>query len=220
MEYNKAFFEKVFSSKRMERYFNLYPEDENRAILHYRCNLELAEAFYTSLSVFEVTLRNALSRELQTMTGRDDWYAVFANTPGLSKLNHYVTQANKQIAGRHETITPSKVIAELTLGFWVSLLNSEYERLLWKDLRRAFPFMPKKDRQRKNVSAPLNTFRTFRNRVFHNESICWNLDRVKEIHEEMLVVMGWMNKDVPEWLHRTDRFDTVSADIRNKLRWK
>ncbi len=43
------------------------------------------------------------------------------------------------------------------LGFWVSLLNSEYERLLWKDLRRAFPFMPKKDRQRKNVSAPLNT---------------------------------------------------------------
>lgn len=36
----------------MERYFMLYPDDENRAILHYRCNLELAEAFYTSLFVF------------------------------------------------------------------------------------------------------------------------------------------------------------------------
>ena len=59
MEYNKQFFEKVFSTKRMERYFNLYPGDEARAVLHYRCNLELAEAFYTSLSVFEVTLRNA-----------------------------------------------------------------------------------------------------------------------------------------------------------------
>jgi hypothetical protein len=99
MEYNKAFFEKVFSTKRMERYFKLYPEDEGRAILHYQCNLKLAEAFYTSLSVFEVTLRNALSRELETMTGRDDWYAVFANTPGLSKLNHYVTQANRLQAG-------------------------------------------------------------------------------------------------------------------------
>ena len=220
MEYNKAFFEKVFSSKRMERYFDLYPGDENRAILHYRCNLELAEAFYTSLSVFEVALRNALDRELKTMTGREDWYAVFANTPGLSKLNRYVTQANKQIAGRHETITPSKVIAELTLGFWVSLFNSEYERLLWKDLRRAFPFMPKKDRQRKNVSAPLNTFRTFRNRVFHNESICWNLNRVEEIHKEMLLVMGWINKDIPEWLRLTDRFDTVSYNIRDRLRWK
>lgn len=79
------------------------------------------------------------------MTGRDDWYVVFANTLGLSRLNRYVTQASKQITGRHESITSSRVIAELTLGFWVSLLNSEYERLLWKDLRRAFPFMPKKE---------------------------------------------------------------------------
>lgn len=47
MGYDKSFFEKVFSTKRMERYFNLYPNDEARAILHYQCNLELAEAFYT-----------------------------------------------------------------------------------------------------------------------------------------------------------------------------
>lgn len=204
----------------MEKYFRLYPNDENRAILHYKCNLELAEAFYPSLSVFEVTLRNALCRELETMMGRQDWYATFSNTPGLTSLNHYISQANKHIAGRHETITPSKIIAELTLGFWVSLLNSEYERLLWKNLRRAFPFMPKQDRQRKNVSAPLNTFRTFRNRVFHNEAICWNLDRVKKIHQEMVMVMGWMNKDVPEWLTQIDRFHAVCDYIKRAMNWK
>lgn len=220
MEYNKAFLEKVFSGKRMERYFNLYPDDEVCAIRHYQCNLQLAEAFYVSLSVFEVTLRNALCRELETMTGRKDWYATFPTTPGLTKLNRYISQANKQIIGRHENITPSKVIAELTLGFWVSLLNSEYERLLWKDLRRAFPFMPKRERQRKNVSAPLNTFRTFRNRVFHNESICWNLCRVEEIHQEMITVMGWMNKDVPGWLQQIDRFDAVCRQIRETMQWK
>ena len=138
MGYNKIFFEKVFSNKRMERYFKLYPQDEARAILHYQCNLCLAESFYVSLSVFEVTLRNALGRELEMMTGRQDCYAIFPNTPGLTNLNRYITQANKQIAGRHESATPSKIIAELTLGFWVSLLTSEYERILWKDLRRAF----------------------------------------------------------------------------------
>lgn len=219
MEYNKIFFEKVFSNKRLERYFKLYPQDEAKAILHYQCNLRLAESFYVSLSVFEVTLRNALSRELETMTGRQDWYAVFPNTPGLANMNRYITQANKQIAGRHESSTPSKVVAELTLGFWVSLLNSEYERILWKDLRRAFPFMPKKQRQRKNVSAPLNTFRTFRNRVFHNESICWNLQRVEEIHQEMVTVMGWINKDVPAWLQQVDRFHEVCKEIRNVMNW-
>ena len=203
----------------MERYFILYPNDESRAVKHYQSNIKLTEAFYTSLSVLEVALRNALSRELKTMTGRDDWYAIFANTPGLTKLNKYITQATKQIAGRHEQITTSKIIAELTLGFWVSLLNAEYERLLWKDLRRAFPYIPKKDRKRKNVSAPLNRFRAFRNRVFHNESICWNMKKVQEIHDELLLVLEWINKDLPEWLTEIDRFENVQEQIKIEMGW-
>ncbi len=203
----------------MERYFILYPNDESRAIKHYQSNIKLTEAFYTSLSVLEVALRNALSRELKTMTGRDDWYVIFANTPGLTNLNKYITQASKQIAGRHEQITTSKIIAELTLGFWVSLLNAEYERLLWKDLRRAFPYIPKKDRKRKNVSAPLNRFRAFRNRVFHNESICWNMKKVQEIHDELLLVLEWINKDLPEWLTEIDRFENVQEQIKIEMGW-
>lgn len=203
----------------MERYFILYPNDESRAVKHYQSNIKLTEAFYTSLSVLEVALRNALSRELKTMTGRDDWYVIFANTPGLTNLNKYITQASKQIVGRHEQITTSKIIAELTLGFWVSLLNAEYERLLWKDLRRAFPYIPKKDRKRKNVSAPLNRFRAFRNRVFHNESICWNMKKVQEIHDELLLVLEWINKDLPEWLTEIDRFENVQEQIKIEMGW-
>ena len=75
----------------MERYDRLY-NDEKRAIAHYQCNIELAESFYPCLSILEVALRNALSRELETMTGREDWYAVFPTTPGLSNLNHYITK--------------------------------------------------------------------------------------------------------------------------------
>ena len=219
MNYNKQYFEKVFSTKRMERYFKLH-EDENQAILHYRSNIELAESFYPCLSVFEVALRNALSRELETMTGREDWYVVFSNTPGLTSLNRYITHASKQISGRHETVSPSKLIAELTLGFWVSLLNSEYEKVLWKHLRRAFPYMPKNMRQRKNVSAPLNSIRSFRNRIFHNESICWNLNRVADIHKELLLVMGWINQDIPEWIVVIDRFEEVSQRIKRRMNWE
>lgn len=218
MEYNKPFFEKVFSNKRMERYFRLY-EDEKRAIDHYRSNIELAESFYPCLSVFEVTLRNALSRELETMAGREDWYSIFPTTPGLVNLNRYITQAQKQIINRKENVTPAKVIAELTLGFWVSLLNSEYERLLWKHLRRAFPYMPKHLRQRKNVSAPLNSFRAFRNRVFHHESICWNLHRVSEIHDSLFLMLEWMNKDLPLWLKPIDRFEDTKERICLRMNW-
>ena len=218
MNYNKEYFEKVFSTKRMERYFNSNT-DEKRAITHYCCNIELAESFYPCLSIFEVSLRNALSRELQTMTGREDWYVIFSNTPGLTNLNRYITQASKQITGRHETITPSKIVAELTLGFWVSLLNSEYEKILWKHIRRAFPYMPKSERKRKNVSAPLNMIRAFRNRVFHNESICWNLDRVSAIHQEIITVMGWINDGLPKWIEGLDRFEHTKQNIINKMNW-
>lgn len=219
MQHNKVFFDKVFSDKRMERYFNLYPGNESKAITHYTCNLKLSEAMYISLSVFEVTLRNAICRELTSMTGRSDWYAIFPNTPGLTNLNKYITQASKRISGRHEQITPSKIIAELTLGFWVSLLNSEYEKILWKDLRRAFPYIPKANRKRKNISAPLNRLRGFRNRVFHNESICWNITQVREIHEEIIKVLGWMNKDIPSWMSTTDRFNIVSVEICREMGW-
>ncbi len=219
MELTKQFLEKVFSTKRMERYFALYPNDEAKAIRHYECNLMLAESLYVSLSVMEVALRNALCRELETMTGREDWYAIFSTTPELSNLNRYITEAGQHITARCEQITPSKIVAELTLGFWVSLLNAEYERTLWHALRRAFPYMPRRERQRRNVSAPLNTFRRFRNRIFHNESICWNLTRVEEIHAEVLKVIGWMNRDLPEWVEAQERFPAVCADIRKRLEW-
>ena len=219
MEYNKSYFEKVFSTKRMERYFCIH-NDEKRAILHYQSNIELAESFYPCVSILEVALRNAISRELETMTGREDWYTIFPSTPGLNNLNRYITQASKQIIGRHETVSPSKIVAELTLGFWVSLFNAEYERILWKPLRRAFPYLPKNLRQRKYVSAPLNSFRAFRNRVFHNESICWSMKRISEIHNQLYTIMGWINKDLPDWASSIDRVESVQKIICQRMGWK
>ena len=203
----------------MERYFCIH-NDEKRAILHYQSNIELAESFYPCVSILEVALRNAISRELETMTGREDWYTIFPSTPGLNNLNRYITQASKQIIGRHETVSPSKIVAELTLGFWVSLFNAEYERILWKPLRRAFPYLPKNLRQRKYVSAPLNSFRAFRNRVFHNESICWSMKRISEIHNQLYTIMGWINKDLPDWASSIDRVESVQKIICQRMGWK
>jgi len=214
---DKKIFEKVFSEKRLEKYFLRNGGDTEKALTHYRCNIELSEAFYPCISTFEVILRNSINRELSVLFGRDDWYVIFASTPGLTNLNKYISQAYKQIAGRNEYVSPSKMIAELTLGFWVSLFNVEYERILWKDLRRTFPNMPKTDRQRKKVAPPLNRFRAFRNRIFHNEPISWNLRKLEQIHTEIISVMGWINNDVNIWIASFDRFDTVFQKVRMEI---
>ena len=58
---DKHFYEKVFSTQRMEKYFNRYPNDDQKAISHYKSNIELSESFYSVLSMFEVSLRNSLN---------------------------------------------------------------------------------------------------------------------------------------------------------------
>ncbi len=208
----------AFSTQRMSKYLRYHHDDSAAAIQHYKANIRLAESFYTSLSVFEVVLRNALSAELTAMTGREDWYAEFSINPRLKNLNVEIAQAVHHIQERGEMVYPDKVVSELTFGFWVMLLNSQYEMILWKALRRAFPYMPKNLRQRKNVSTPCNVLRKLRNRIFHHEAICWDLDYVNKIHTDLMTVLGWINKDMPSWLTTIDHFDATWQSVCQEMR--
>lgn len=219
MEYNKQFFEKVFSAKRMERYYRIHSENIEMAITHYECNLLLSESFYITLSTFEVALRNAFHRELMVMSGREDWYNLFLNDPKYKNLHPYIINAKNQIYRRGENITPSKIVSELTFGFWTTLVNAEYEQLLWKSLRKAFPNIPKTERKRKIISSAINRFRKLRNRVFHNESICWNINFIENIHKELLTVLEWINVDLISWTIKLDCFNKTCNDIKTKLGW-
>jgi len=214
---NRQYFEKVFSNERMQKFFDRHPGDEAKAIVHYQLNIELSESLYPILSVFEIALRNSLNRELTTHFGTPDWYIHIATTPGLKELNQEISNAIRHIVKRGETITATKVVAELTLGFWVRLLNVEYELILWKSLRRSFPYMPKSDRTRHHVSAPINKIRNLRNRVFHHEPISWNLARLEFIHADIIKVIGWLNKDLPTFVSPIDSFQEVLKDAKEKL---
>ena len=210
----------AFSTQRLSKYVAYNHGNPEKTVMHYKANLRLAESLYISLSVFEVTLRNALSRELCNMAGQTDWLDMFYTYPALQPLVPEIDKAKTQICNRGEKIDIDKIISELTFGFWVMLLNSQYERVLWKSLRKAFPNLPKKDRQRKNVSAPCNTLRHLRNRIFHQEAICWDLHYLTCLHDNLVTVLGWMNDDIPQWLASIDPFDTVCADIRKEMGWQ
>lgn len=215
--YDKTFFDNSFSTARMKPYYERYPGNERKALQHYRQNIQLAEALLPSLSIYEVALRNSIIRELERMTGRKDWYAFFLTIQALKALVDQVDIAKQHIIKRGELVTPDKINGELTMGFWVLLFNAKYERYLWKDIRKAFPNMPKTKRQRKYISAPLNDIRALRNRVFHNESISWSLMRLESIHKSILEVCSWINPALPYWIKTVERFDNVILSV--KLRW-
>jgi hypothetical protein len=166
--------------------------------------------------MFEVALRNSLNRELTDYFGTSEWYLKIDSINGLRNLKGSINTAKKHIANRNETITSDKVIAELTLGFWVKLLNAEYERILWKPLRKVFPYANKNERQRNKVSAPINKIRDFRNRVFHHEPISWRLDKLENTNSQIIMVIKWINEDLPELVSTIDRVTEVLNKVKEK----
>lgn len=214
---NRQYYEKIFSNQRMQKYFERYPNDVQKAIIHYHVNIEVSESFYPVLSMFEVAFRNSLNRELTEFFQSEDCYLLLGTTNGFRKLQDEINTATRHITNRDEVVTGPKVIAELTLGFWVRLLNAEYERVLWKPLRKAFPYMEKTSRQRRNVSAPINKIRNFRNRVFHHEPIAWNFSELEHIHSEILLVMKWLNTDLPGIARNIDRVPEVLNNAKEKV---
>lgn len=100
-------------------------------------------------------------------------------------------------------------MAELNFGFWVTLFNKAYEATLWKQLRLAFSHLPKPERQRGTVSAVVNAVRILRNRVYHNEPICWQLRTLQEQHAQTLQLIGWIEPQLLSWLSAIDRLPAV-----------
>ena len=215
--YDKSYYEKVFSNERMSKYYIKYGSDWEKAVNHYKLNIQISEAFYPILSIYEVALRNSLNRELTTFFGTTEWYLNITSTTGLLNLKTNINNAQKHIANRNETINGSKIVAELTMGFWVRLLNAEYERILWKPLRRAFPYLEKNKKQRNKVSAPLNKIRDFRNRVFHHEPIAWNLAKVSETNEMIIEVLEWLNSDLPNFAAEINRVPEILEKAKEQL---
>jgi hypothetical protein len=59
------------------------------------------------------------------------------------------------------------------------------------------------------MSSKFNGIRKLRNRIFHHESISWNLDAVNEYKKEMIEGINWLDKDLLEWSNDLIRIDDV-----------
>ncbi|UYZ60205.1 hypothetical protein [Hymenobacter latericus] len=206
----KKHMERLFSAGRLARFYHAAGQDASEAAALYAGNILLSESLYPSLAVAEVVLRNAVHRQLSYLFQTPDWYQVLSQRePALVGLQSSLTKAEEYILDRGETLSADKVVAELPFGFWSSLFNAAYELVLWKQLRLAFPHLPKQDRQRSTVSVAINAVRHLRNRVYHNEPVCWKLRTLEQQHAQTIQLIGWIEPQVVAWLQPLDRFTAV-----------
>src|SRR6266404_3014810 len=113
----------VCSSDRIEAY-QAGGGDEIDALVLYVWNTALCESLYPSLQNLEIGLRNRLNDALVKSYNDPEWYEdpAILDQVGLNKIK----EAKQTLVDEEKEITSSRVIAELSFGFWTRLFSVQY----------------------------------------------------------------------------------------------
>lgn len=198
-----AWFDRSFSRPRLAPYLDAAQLDGTHAVDHYQWNLQVSEAFYPALSVLEISIRNAIHAQLQIRYGRTNWWSTAPlQSHHLAKVREAEAKASSR---KRASMSADDVVAELSFGFWVSLLSRAYDRDFWvPSLRKAFPYYRG---NRRLLYDEFDAMRLFRNRIMHHEPIRHR--HLEADHAKIYRLLGYIEPDAVTWLKAFDRVSTV-----------
>jgi hypothetical protein len=195
------------SLPRLRRYIRAAHGDARAAERLYWWNVEASAALVGPLHCLELALRNALHRALVRHHGRPDWWEA---APLNERGRGLVDSARRSCERRPRRTTPDDVVAELALGFWVSLLShaSGYDRYFWVPvLHSAFPhYRGRRDRLYRDLTSLV----LLRNRVMHHEPV--HHRHLAADHDTIYRVLGYVSPEFAKEAQAMDRFPAVLAD--------
>ncbi|MBA2519227.1 MAG: hypothetical protein H0V24_06150, partial [Chloroflexia bacterium] len=124
------------SRVRLETY-RKFGDSDLAMVTNYFWNIDLAEALVPSLHAVEVALRNSIHTALSHHYDTDMWFF----REGLLQANQVrdFASALGKVA-RKRTPLAGCLVAQLSFGFWTSLLNAPYEQSVWLPNKAALLF--------------------------------------------------------------------------------
>lgn len=164
----------TISKPRLKRYLVSAGGDKMLALALYHWNTELSQAMYLPVQVWEVALRNRLNSFIERKYGAewpyDEIVAVRQLTDG-DKDKLRAARFRQQKKRRVRRAPTSAIVADLSAGFWVSLLSDSYEIPFgWKTaISRVFAYGGNLDRSA--AHALCVRMLDIRNRIAHHEAI-------------------------------------------------
>lgn len=204
----------AFSRLRLGRYVSAARGNALVARRLYWWNVEASAALYGSLQCLEVALRNALHQQLTHAYGRDDWWAKAPLNPNGQRL---VAKARSKCERRGVVpAAPDSMVAELSFGFWASLVSggSGYDRLFWvPTVHKAFPHY---SGRRDTLYDGLWSLVLLRNRIMHHEPI-HHRDLAAD-HAKIYRMLGYLDPELAKEVQTMDRFPDVLAGKADTLR--
>jgi len=185
--------------------------DNSDALTLYVWNSAISSAFFSSLQICEVAVRNAVACALEMKYGPAwPWDANFIKT-----LKQPMKEELKKAKDGIPTGMTGKVIAELKFHFWCQMFTSGQDQHIWKSyLHVVFPNLPAPLSvlgARALLHQYLNIVRKFRNRIAHHEPIfAYNLS------EHQMRIHALIHFRCNETLNWLTQWENISQLITSK----
>ena len=225
-----------FSLQRIGRYQTACSNDKKRVAKLYKLNLKLAQTFHPLLGTLEVVLRNGINDQLAKYFVDPDWIinqkTGFMISPNLSYINKKsgqnktnrfilssVKEAEKRLNKRGVTITSGRIISEQTFGFWTDLFENHHYKILKGRPIKLFKNLPA-GYGRSEVLNELTKVRQFRNRINHNEPICFvgttiDTSNTQAVYNSIINLLNWINPELIRWIKDIDKVNSIISKTQN-----
>jgi hypothetical protein len=177
----------------------------------YEWNIAASAAFFESLHVLEVVLRNALHEQLAALhhgNGRPGHWYEQPDRLLSGRACEEVTKARRRVQATRKPESAGRVVAELPFGFWRYLTTTRYAERLWRPaLRRAFP--ARQRLARPQIADRLTRLHLLRDRIAHHEPI--HRRELRRDWQDVQFVASAICPHVQAWIRQTSRVEAVLA---------
>ena len=206
---DKLTFESIEKSISPER-LAVYKADgasNETALARYIYNIELSKSLYPIINIFEVTLRNSIDKALETFFNVPDWSSAIPLTQTELMM---IDEAKIKIEKKGKEYSHSRLVSELTLGFWVALMGKKYnnQNFQFFIIKHIFHGCSSKQKSSSAMQKNLAEIRFLRNRIAHHERISHWTD-LEQKHDLILDFIRWMSQDMHKIAIRNDTFEAV-----------
>lgn len=160
-------------------------------------------AFFVSLHMCEVAVRNGVDAALTVTYGHDwPWQAVFENSLPNPVGQHFKPQTElRRARSKFAVGATGSVVAELKFAFWCHMFTKRYQSRVWdKHMQSSFPNLPlpcSPAHARAVIHAELDPLRSFRNRIAHHEPIL--SDPLANRQHSIQSLIHWRSREVANW---------------------
>ena len=177
------------------------------ALARYIYNIELSKSLYPIINIFEVTLRNSIDKALETFFNVPDWSSAIPLTQTELMM---IDEAKIKIEKKGKEYSHSRLVSELTLGFWVALMGKKYnnQNFQFFIIKHIFHGCSSKQKSSSAMQKNLAEIRFIRNRIAHHERISHWTD-LEQKHDLILDFIRWMSQDMHKIAIRNDTFEAV-----------